>query len=61
MAANKEELLKISKTVGYEIPEKDVEDYAILLDRMKQTLEAVSAMDGQFLFTRNSRIQIPAC
>lgn len=47
MSANKEELFKIAKSVGYEIPEQDVEDYAILLERMKQTLEAVSAMDGQ--------------
>ncbi|KAK9781933.1 putative Amidase signature domain-containing protein [Seiridium cardinale] len=47
MAASKEDMLKVSGAVGYEIPDEHLEDYTTLLGRMKGVLETLSAMDGK--------------
>ncbi|KAK8049856.1 hypothetical protein PG994_011586 [Apiospora phragmitis] len=45
MPVTKEDLGRIATAVGYEIPEQDVDDFTTLLERARQTFEAVSAMD----------------
>lgn len=49
MTTSKEDMLKVAEAVGFEIPDKDVEDYTTLLGRMKGVYEALSAMDGEQL------------
>lgn len=46
MSVTKEDLRRISTAVGYQVPEKDVDDFTTLLARAKQTFETVSAMEG---------------
>ncbi|KAK6864795.1 amidase signature enzyme [Apiospora arundinis] len=45
MSVTKEDLRRISTAVGYQVPEKDVDDFTTLLARAKQTFETVSAME----------------
>lgn len=45
--SSKEELLRVAETLGYEIPEADCEEYAVLLERAKGVFETVSAMEGK--------------
>ncbi|KAH8203356.1 hypothetical protein TruAng_002451 [Truncatella angustata] len=45
MAASREDMLEVAGAIGYEIPEKDIEEYTTLLSRMKGVLESLSEMD----------------
>ncbi|KAL3486573.1 amidase signature domain-containing protein [Aspergillus germanicus] len=58
MASTREELLGVAKSVAFEIPEHEIDDYEVLLARTKKTLETVAAIDGKSQ-TRNS-LQYPA-
>jgi hypothetical protein len=40
------ELSKIATTIGYAIPESEIDDYVILLAKAVAAFEAVEAMDG---------------
>ncbi|KAL5344066.1 amidase signature domain-containing protein [Aspergillus crustosus] len=45
MATTREELLSVAKSVSFEIPPEEIQDYEELLARTKKTLETVAAMD----------------
>ncbi|KKY28399.1 hypothetical protein UCRPC4_g00566 [Phaeomoniella chlamydospora] len=45
MAPSRENVLDIAKTIGFDIPEHEVDDYTILLQKMAKTLEKVADMD----------------
>ncbi|KAL2794884.1 amidase signature domain-containing protein [Aspergillus keveii] len=45
MASTREQLLGVAKSVAFEIPEHEIDDYEVLLARTKKTLETVAAMD----------------
>ncbi|KAK8138326.1 amidase [Apiospora sp. TS-2023a] len=45
MPATREDLEQMASAVGYEVPEQDVDDFTVLLERARQTFETVSAMD----------------
>lgn len=46
MPAIRKDLEEVANAVGYKIPEQDVDDFTVLLERARQTFEVVSAMDG---------------
>ncbi|KAK7970416.1 amidase signature enzyme [Apiospora saccharicola] len=45
MPATREDLEQMASAVGYEVPEQDVDNFTVLLERARQTFETVSAMD----------------
>lgn len=46
MSSSREEVTKIATTVGYAIPESEVDDYVCLLGKAKAAFEAIEAMEG---------------
>ena len=46
MSVTSEDLRETAKAIGYGLKENEVEDYTTLLAKMKQALDAVSAMEG---------------
>ncbi|KAL4894289.1 amidase signature domain-containing protein [Aspergillus ambiguus] len=45
MTSTRDKLLSVAKSVSFEIPENELEDYEALLVRTEKTLETVAAMD----------------
>ncbi|KAL3455508.1 amidase signature domain-containing protein [Aspergillus heterothallicus] len=45
MASTRDELLSVAKSISFDIPENHLEEYEVLLERTKKTLESVAAMD----------------
>ncbi|KAL4885757.1 amidase signature domain-containing protein [Aspergillus karnatakaensis] len=45
MATTREQLLSVAKSLSFDIPEDQIQDYEELLARTKKTLETVAAMD----------------
>ncbi len=48
MALLKDDVLLLASGIGFNIPEHEVEAYALLLARMEKNLETVSGMEGEF-------------
>jgi amidase len=48
MAGSKTHVTQIFSSVGYQVPESDLDDYVSLLDRAKAAFEKVEAMGGSF-------------
>ena len=48
MAESKDHVTQIFASIGYQVPESDIDDYVSLLDKAKAAFERVEAMGGSF-------------
>lgn len=46
MANSKADVKELFRTIGYSVPNSEIDDYVALLDKSRAAFEAIEAMDG---------------